>query len=246
MGRSQITRPEGQYGTKSPVTTRLVVRKALLVERGRTLQTFLTRLLLPPCSRTTNLHSTMPPIRDRDSAMPAPESAPRTGRRRTHDGEYASDLTRMRGELRDKMTGKLRELTRDPHARMCYSVVGYGLNVVHRRRYVLRGWPWYADIAFGNLSDVVGRKGQIWLMLALWDVGILRFEPATEEEVELGKRSPREVLPGSPWMRTSFGVGPALGRDTIKKNTGKARRGPRGLPRRKNGPKTPKTVEDSD
>lgn len=102
---------------------------------------------------------------------------------------------------------------------------------------VLRGWPRGSDgIPFQNLSYVKGGKAAMLRLAKAWESGELRFEDATEEEVDLALRCPAAVLPGDapvlpapqcwgPFVRNDMG----LTRDPTKK-------------KQKMGPKTPKIV----
>ncbi|RPD57023.1 hypothetical protein L227DRAFT_614137, partial [Lentinus tigrinus ALCF2SS1-6] len=102
---------------------------------------------------------------------------------------------------------------------------------------VLRGWPRGEDgILFQNLSDVKGGKAAIKRLTNAWETGELRFEDATEDEVDLARRCPAAILPGDPpelpapqcfgpFVRNDIG----LTRDPTKK-------------KQKMGPKTPKIV----
>ncbi|PIL24499.1 hypothetical protein GSI_14254 [Ganoderma sinense ZZ0214-1] len=88
------------------------------------------------------------------------------------------------------------DLTGNRRARMRWSAKGYARNVVIRGGKVLKGWPMYAGVRFGNLSDVPG--GQPELLLSLWTSGMLRFEDASEDDVDLAVSDPVAVLPGTP------------------------------------------------
>ncbi len=79
---------------------------------------------------------------------------------------------------------------------MRWSAKGYARHVVIRAGKVLRGWPTHAGVPFGNLSNVPGGQPVMDLLLALWTSGMLRFEDASEDEVDLAVWNPTAVLPG--------------------------------------------------
>nr|VWO95418.1 F-box and WD domain protein [Ganoderma boninense] len=183
-----------------------------------------------------------------------------------HERAYSTTLARLKAALRDKMAGRLRmchlhsppprfqltdptgQLTGNPKAKMGWSKKAYAFGVVVRGGHHLRSWPTYANIPFADPSAIPGGQPAIRFLLALWDVGILRFEPATTEERDLARRNPDAVLPGiPPMLRAPFCWGP-FGRNDIGLGRLRPKTNPLSLPLRhpKNGPKTPKLVLDSD
>ncbi len=121
------------------------------------------------------------------------------------------------------------------------ALVEEGLRLRHRRPRQLT----YANIPFADPSAI---PGGMRFLLALWDVGILRFEPATAEEIDLARRNPDTVLPGTPpALPAPFCWGP-FGRNDIGLGRLRPKTNPLGLPLRrpKTGPKTPKLLLDSD
>ncbi|KAM5542055.1 hypothetical protein V8D89_004365 [Ganoderma adspersum] len=181
----------------------------------------------------------MPAIRDHS---PAP------ARMCGHERAYSTGLAKLKAALRDKMTGKLRQLTGNPKAKMGWSKKAYAFGVVVRARHHLRSWPTYANIPFADPSAIPGGQPTIRFLLALWDVGILRFEPATAEDIDLARRNPDAVLPGiPPVLPAPFCWGP-FGRNDIGLGRLRPKTNPLGLPLRhpKNGPKTAKLLLDSD
>ena len=62
---------------------------------------------------------------------------------------------------------------------------GYARQVVFRGELVLRGWPASDGIPFANLSKVKGGVSVMEYLLRLWETGRLRFERASEDEIEL-------------------------------------------------------------
>ncbi|KAI1792047.1 hypothetical protein LXA43DRAFT_859192, partial [Ganoderma leucocontextum] len=80
---------------------------------------------------------------------------------------------------------------------MRWSAKGYARHVVIRGGKMLKGWPTDAGVPFGNLSDVPGGQPVMELLLALWTSGMLRFEEASEDEVDLAVSNPTAVLPGA-------------------------------------------------
>ena len=80
---------------------------------------------------------------------------------------------------------------------MRYSKKGYALGVVVRCGHRLLSWPTYANIPFANLSAIPGGQPAIRFLLALWRVGILRFEPAADEYIDLARRNADAVMPGT-------------------------------------------------
>lgn len=125
---------------------------------------------------------------------------------------------------------------------------GYALGIVHRGRYELKGWPWYFNIPFGNLSNVPGGQESMRSLLIVLNVGVLRFEPVDDDFADLVKRNPKAVLPGTPITRPAPWCFGPFGTDQIGTSTKNACFNSRGEPRRrvKDGPKTPKYVLDSD
>ena len=131
---------------------------------------------------------------------------------------------------------------------MGWSKKAYAFGVVVRSGHHLRSWPTYANIPFADPSAIPGGQPTMRFLLALWDVGILRFEPATAEEIDLARRNPDAVLPGAPpALPAPFCWGP-FGRNDIGLGRPRPKTNPLGLPLRrpKNGPKTPKLLLDSD
>ncbi|PIL24537.1 hypothetical protein GSI_14293 [Ganoderma sinense ZZ0214-1] len=90
------------------------------------------------------------------------------------------------------------DLTGNRKARMRWSPRGYARHVIIRGGKILKGWPTYAGVPFGNLSDVPGGQPVMELLLSLWTSGTLRFEDASEDEVDLAVWNPAAVLPGAP------------------------------------------------
>ncbi|KAI1786972.1 hypothetical protein LXA43DRAFT_848817, partial [Ganoderma leucocontextum] len=88
-------------------------------------------------------------------------------------------------------------LTGNRKARMRWSAKGYARHVVVRGGKILKGWPTDAGVPFGNLSDVPGGQPVMDLLLALWTSGMLRFEEASEDDVDLAIVNPTAVLPGA-------------------------------------------------
>ena len=82
---------------------------------------------------------------------------------------------------------------------MCWTAVKYAQVVVVRYRLMLLGWP--EDIAFADLNRVLGGVSTLRRLQWLWDNKILRFEEASEEDVENALRDPTLVLPGTPRAR---------------------------------------------
>ncbi|KAI1791770.1 hypothetical protein LXA43DRAFT_1010461 [Ganoderma leucocontextum] len=131
----------------------------------------------------------MPVHRSADRATTAPS---RTA------GSHSSRLVALRSRIRKLMDQKLRDLTGNRKARMRWSAKGYARHVVIRGGKMLKGWPTDAGVPFGNLSDVPGGQPVMDLLLALWTSGMLRFEEASEDEVDLAVSNPTAVLPGAP------------------------------------------------
>ncbi|KAM5532944.1 hypothetical protein V8D89_013410 [Ganoderma adspersum] len=111
---------------------------------------------------------------------------------------HSSRLVELRSRIRKLMDQNLKDLTGNRRARMRWSAKGYARHVVIRGGKVLKGWPTYVDVRFGNLSDVPGGQPVMELLLSLWTSGMLRFEEASEEEIDLAVWNPTAVLPGAP------------------------------------------------
>ena len=90
------------------------------------------------------------------------------------------------------------ERTGNQRARMRWSAKGYARHIVIRGGQVLKGWPTYAGVPFGNLSDVPGGQPVMELLLSLRTSGMPRFEDASEDDVDLAVANPTAVLPGEP------------------------------------------------
>ncbi|KAI1782369.1 hypothetical protein LXA43DRAFT_1051502 [Ganoderma leucocontextum] len=181
----------------------------------------------------------MPAIRDHTE--PGVDSG---GTRR----QYSNGLAQLKAEFRGGVTTKLRLVSGKPKAKMGWSEKGYALGVVVRCKQNLLGWPWYANIPFANPSDIVGGQPVLCFLLSLWHAGILRFETASDEDIDLARRNARAVLPGAPPTRPPpFCWGP-FGRNDIGLGRLRPVTNPLGLPLRhpRNGPKTPKLILDSD
>ena len=143
------------------------------------------------------------------------------------------------------------ERTGNPRAVMRWSIKGYALHVVYGEGQKFNSWPSFAGIPFGNLSKIPGGQGPLYLLLTLWNLGILRLEDASEEERELAKRNHAAVLPGSPPVLPAPLCWGPYGTNQIGKATGRKRVRAEVSPyararREKRGPKTPKLILDSD
>ena len=72
---------------------------------------------------------------------------------------------------------------------------GYARQIVFRGELVLRGWPVSDGIPFANLSKVKGGAPVMEYLLRLWETGRLRFEAASEDEVETAYCNYTSVFP---------------------------------------------------
>ncbi|KAM5538962.1 hypothetical protein V8D89_007391 [Ganoderma adspersum] len=181
----------------------------------------------------------MPAVREHTEP---PAASSRTQR------QYSNGLGRLKAEFRGRVTTRLRHVSGNSTANMGWSEKRYARGVVVRCRQNLVGWPWYANIPFANPSDLLGGQPVLRFLLALWNAGILRFEPASDEDVDLARRNARAVLPGAPRARPPpFCWGP-FGRNDIGLSRFRPVTNPMGLPLRhpRDGPKTPKLILDSD
>ncbi|KAM5532949.1 hypothetical protein V8D89_013417 [Ganoderma adspersum] len=113
-------------------------------------------------------------------------------------GTHSSRLVELRSRVRNLMDNKLKDITGNRRARMRWSAKGYARHIVIRAEKILTGWPTYAGVPFGNLSDVPGGQPVMELLLSLWTSGMLRFEEASEDDVDLAVSDPTAVLPGAP------------------------------------------------
>ncbi|KAI1782085.1 hypothetical protein LXA43DRAFT_1069337 [Ganoderma leucocontextum] len=181
----------------------------------------------------------MPAVRDHTESR-APNSV--------EQRHYSNGLAQLKAQFRGSVTTKLRQVSGHSTANMGWSEKRYALAVVVRCGQNLVGWPWYANIPFANPSDLVGGQPVLRFLIALWNAGILRFEPATDEDIDLARRNARAVLPGAPpTRRAPFCWGP-FGRNDIGLSRFRPVTNPLGLPLRhpRDGPKTPKLILDSD
>ncbi|PIL34694.1 hypothetical protein GSI_03474 [Ganoderma sinense ZZ0214-1] len=96
------------------------------------------------------------------------------------------------------MDQKSKDLTGDRRERMRWSAKGCAWNIIIRGGKILKGCPTYAGVRFGNLSDVPGGQPVMELLLSLWTSGMLRFEDASEDDVDLAVSNPTAILPGAP------------------------------------------------
>ncbi|KAI1784072.1 hypothetical protein LXA43DRAFT_1044086, partial [Ganoderma leucocontextum] len=131
--------------------------------------------------------------------MPVHRSVDRatTTSSRTADS-HSSRLVALRSRIRKLMDQELKDLTGNCKARMRWSAKGYARHIVIRGGKTLKGWPREAGVPFGNLSDVPVGQPVMELLLTLWTSGMLRFEEASEDEVDLAVWNPTAVLPGAP------------------------------------------------
>ncbi|KAL1943274.1 hypothetical protein VTO73DRAFT_4349 [Trametes versicolor] len=207
----------------------------------------------------------MPPVRhqrrQRNTGDPAeanePEAKdaiePEAAAERKEGRVFSNGLSAKRSLLRTLIQDDLRHKAGDDNITMKWVSPEYANAVVIRGAMRLVGWPnGKADgVPFGNLSDVPGGQPVMQRLLDLWASGVLRFEPADAAHIELARRNPRAVLPGTPptlpaprcWGRCGRNdMGRAHGRDPsgINPRTGRAYR------RRRDGPKTPKIYLGSD
>ncbi|KAL1948144.1 hypothetical protein VTO73DRAFT_12219 [Trametes versicolor] len=195
----------------------------------------------------------MPPIRTQQTDSPNGQKGRDLP---VEKRKFSGALMEMRGRLRYMMGTDLKRRCGDDTINMKYTGVEYANGVVVRGRHRLVGWP-NGDgkddegIPFANLSDIPGGKAVMQRLLDLWASGELRFEPVDDEYIDLAKRNPKAVLPGKPLERPAPRCWSRLSRDDIGKARGRAASGinPKtGKPyrRRKDGPKTPKVILDSD
>lgn len=104
------------------------------------------------------------------------------------------------------------------------------------------------EIPFANLSSIPGGYPRLYFLFLTWKIGMMHFELATDEEVDLARRNPKAVLPGAPLMRPAPWCWGSLGTNQM----GKAKTSGVSLPLKKPkrgkrmGPITPKVVLDSD
>lgn len=116
--------------------------------------------------------------------------------RKLMDQKLSTYLRRLPGNL--DLSCLAEDITGNRRARMRWSAKGYARYVVIRGGKILKGWPTYAGVPFGNLSDVPGGQPVMELLLSLWTSGTLRFEEASEDDVDLAVSDPTAVLPGTP------------------------------------------------
>ncbi|KAI0633166.1 hypothetical protein C8Q77DRAFT_1074032 [Trametes polyzona] len=108
---------------------------------------------------------------------------------------------RLRSEFRSGLDGDLEAegKTGVPGVTMKYTERGYANAIVRRLGVKIVGWP--ADIPFANPSDILGGTRTFLILRSLRDDGTLRFEDATDEEIEAAERNPRLVHPNPPRRR---------------------------------------------
>ena len=129
----------------------------------------------------------------------------------------------------------------DPNAKMHYSVLSYCRYVYRRYLLKLIGWP--DDIIFTNLSGITGME-RIMRLLTLLEAGTMRFVPVSVAEANIALYNPLHAAPAA----LHRGLPEKLGRNDIKKRRYRPVTNPTNRPYRRvrNGPKTPKHVEDSE
>lgn len=79
-------------------------------------------------------------------------------------------------------------------ARMQYSVGRHANRIVVEYGYKIVGWP--TGVLFTNFGDVPGGLAMRRELLRLWNTNVIRFEPATPEDIANAIRDPRTVHPG--------------------------------------------------
>ena len=108
----------------------------------------------------------------------------------------------------------IEELTGMPNARMAWSIRLYAKLVVVGCRHKLINWP--ANIPFLSPSDIRGGISPIQLLYDLWQSGTLRFEPATDDDVNAARTDANRVHPNpaliseQPPPRTAVVVAPRV------------------------------------
>lgn len=95
--------------------------------------------------------------------------------------------------MSDALTVVKGELTGDDAAHMSYKADTYARLVVVRYKVKLVGWP--KTIPFVNLSDILGGTRVLTQLQAAWDIGSLRFEPASPGDLANAMRDPASVHP---------------------------------------------------
>ncbi|KAI0628004.1 hypothetical protein C8Q77DRAFT_1068923 [Trametes polyzona] len=155
--------------------------------------------------------------------------------------DYARMEMRLRGEIRQTLTGQLASyVSPDVRVTMHWTVSRFCKDIYLRHGLKLEGWP--DDILFADLSRVTGRERVLRLVEEL-RAGRLRFVPNTETEREAARADPLCASPG----KINLGLTPCLGRDDVKKrrpgqqrkHDAATKRPPRYM---RNGPKSSKWV----
>ncbi|KAI0745703.1 hypothetical protein C8Q76DRAFT_688707 [Earliella scabrosa] len=161
--------------------------------------------------------------------------------------EFPSELARLRYTFRRVVRMVYRERTGNPKATVRWTAVGYAHGVVGRGHLMFVGWPTWADIPFGDPSSIPGGVPILQYLLDLWESGVLRFEEADADFIDLAKRNPKAVLPGRPIDLPAPRCWGPYPRDDLGLARARPVTNPEGRPLRKNwlvGALTPKVIDD--
>ncbi|KIK35332.1 hypothetical protein CY34DRAFT_26640 [Suillus luteus UH-Slu-Lm8-n1] len=86
----------------------------------------------------------------------------------------------IRSAIRDEINKALRQITKDPKARMHWA--HYWRNVVQRYLVVVKGWP--DNIPFVNLSSVSSALPDLEMLLRKWQSHAIYWRRIEEDEYE--------------------------------------------------------------
>ncbi|KAM5530915.1 hypothetical protein V8D89_015405 [Ganoderma adspersum] len=151
---------------------------------------------------------------------------------------YSDRRGYVRGQLREEIDDKLREVTGDDEAGMYWTLEDYVESVVLQHGLKLVGWP--PHIPFQNLSNIRGGASELTHLKLRWESGILRFVPITEDERMAASLNAEHLAPAPKYARRKC----PGGREDIGRGRYRYKTNPYGLALRhpKTGPKTPKYV----
>ncbi|KAG6372114.1 hypothetical protein JVT61DRAFT_8828 [Boletus reticuloceps] len=99
-------------------------------------------------------------------------------------------VSQLRGQVREIINRKLREITGDSNAKMQWKY--YFRNIVASYKVMIKGWP--SSLPFVNLSDASSSYSQLDTLLRRWEAGSTHWETVSDLEFENLRRDRNQQI----------------------------------------------------